>query len=96
MQQLGRELGCSFWWMESAKAVTAPEDLAKIGYRMGVPMGGDLITPNKKRSPEFIVRAVKDPLGANLDRVQIVKGWVDKQGALMKKYTILHGQEIVL
>ena len=61
------------------------EDLAKIGYRMGVPMGGDLITPNKKRSPEFIVRAVKDPLGANLDRVQIVKGWVDQQGASHEK-----------
>ena len=48
-------------------------------------MGGDLITPTNKRSPEFIVRAVKDPQGANLDRVQIIKGWVDQQGASHEK-----------
>lgn len=63
-------------------------DLAKLGYELGVPMGGDL--PHAKMntiqegagasSPRFTVVAARDPLGANLDRVQIVKGWVDASG----------------
>jgi hypothetical protein len=63
-------------------------DLAKLGYEMGVPMGGDL--PHAKMNtvqkgagasaPRFTVLAARDPLGANLDRVQIVKGWVDASG----------------
>ena len=57
------------------------EDLASIGYQHGVPMGGDLITGDSEGAPEFLIRAVKDPIGANLDRVQIVKGWIDQQGA---------------
>ena len=48
---------------------------AEIGYRQGVPMGGDLAEPPAGKSPSFLVRAVKDPYGANLDRVQVVKGW---------------------
>ena len=56
-------------------------DMAEIGYRKGVPMGGDL--PKQKggtKSPVFMVAAVKDPNAGNLDRVQIVKGWVDSKG----------------
>ncbi len=63
-------------------------DLAKLGYERGVPMGGDL--PHAKMNtiqegagasaPRFTVVAARDPLGANLDRVQIVKGWVDASG----------------
>jgi len=60
-------------------------DLAKVGYSKGVPMGGDLTNPPKGISPHFLIRAVKDPDGANLDRVQLIKGWHDKQGELHEK-----------
>ena len=55
---------------------------AAVGYEKGVPMGGDLAAPGKAKAPTFLVAALKDPQGANLDRVQIVKGWMDKTGAL--------------
>ena len=58
------------------------EDFAAIGYSNGVPMGGDLAaTGGTDQAPSFLLRAVKDPLEANLDRAQIVKGWVDASGA---------------
>ena len=57
------------------------ENLAVIGYKYGVPMGSDLApVANNKQAPRFLVRAVKGPLDANLDRVQMVKGWVDAEG----------------
>jgi hypothetical protein len=49
--------------------------LVEQGYELGVPMGGDL--PSNSSVPTFTVHATKDPDGANLDRVQIIKGWVD-------------------
>lgn len=52
-------------------------DLAKTGYAKGVPMGGDLATDT---APSFLVYAMRDPIGANLDRIQIIKGWVDANG----------------
>jgi len=55
-------------------------DFAKSGYLGGVPMGGDLKRAPKGKSPAFMIRAMRDVDGANLDRVQIVKGWLDKQG----------------
>jgi hypothetical protein len=54
---------------------------AEIGYRKGVPMGGDLRAAPAGRAPSFLVAALKDPIGANLDRIQIVKGWLDAGGA---------------
>ncbi|MCH1929081.1 DUF3604 domain-containing protein [Shewanella sp. A25] len=52
-----------------------------IGYSKGVPMGGDLTTPtNGAKAPSFLVAAAKDPYSGNLDRIQIVKGWLDKKG----------------
>lgn len=60
-------------------------NFAKIGYSKGVPMGGDITQGPEEKSPTFLIRAVKDPDGANLDRVQIVKGWLDKQGRLHEK-----------
>jgi len=54
---------------------------AEIGYRKGVPMGGDLRAAPAGRAPSFLVAALKDPIGANLDRIQIVKGWLDERGA---------------
>ncbi len=56
-------------------------DIATAGYDKGVPMGGDLKAASEGKSPTFLVAASKDPEGANLDRIQIVKGWVDAQGA---------------
>lgn len=58
----------------------AAENFAAIGYQHGVPMGGDLTANAAAAAPQFMVRAVKDPLDANLDRVQMVKGWVDAAG----------------
>ena len=59
----------------------------RAGYRRGVPMGGSLMPPKRMRGerPSFIVSALKDPIGANLDRVQVVKGWIDKAGATHEK-----------
>jgi len=53
---------------------------ARTGYTKGVPMGGDLHAAPEGKSPAFLVGALKDPIGANLDRIQIIKGWLDKQG----------------
>jgi len=53
---------------------------AEIGYSKGVPMGGDMHTAPKGKSPSFLVGALKDPYGGNLDRIQIIKGWLDKSG----------------
>ena len=65
-------------WNFSEADVARP-DFAKHGYRNGVPMGGDL-EGAKGKSPSFIIRAMKDVDGANLDRVQIIKGWLDAEG----------------
>jgi hypothetical protein len=53
---------------------------AKVGYSKGVPMGGDLTAAPQGKAPTFLVAALKDPIGANLDRYQIVKGWLDAKG----------------
>jgi hypothetical protein len=58
---------------------------AAVGYGKGVPMGGDLSAAPAGKSPTFLVAALKDPIGANLDRIQIVKGWTDAKGALHEK-----------
>ena len=54
-------------------------DFAALGYRKGVPMGG-VLPPSPGAAPAFLIRAVKDPDTAGLDRVQVVKGWVDARG----------------
>ncbi|PSL19185.1 DUF3604 domain-containing protein [Shimia abyssi] len=54
---------------------------AQVGYDKGVPMGGDLPeAPEGANAPSFLVAALKDPYSGNLDRVQMVKGWVDADG----------------
>ncbi len=56
---------------------------ARVGYAKGVPMGGNLSAPPKgEKSPAFLVAALKDPIGGNLDRLQIIKGWLDAKGDL--------------
>ncbi|MDH4316156.1 MAG: DUF3604 domain-containing protein [Gammaproteobacteria bacterium] len=56
-------------------------DFARYGYDNGVPMGGDLVNAPEQASPGFLIRAVRDPEGADLDRVQVIKGWVDADGS---------------
>ena len=58
---------------------------AFIGYEKGVPMGGELKTAPDGKAPTFMVIALRDPMGANLDRVQVVKGWMDNDGELHEK-----------
>ena len=53
---------------------------AFVGYEKGVPMGGDLNRAPEGKAPVFMVYALRDPIGANLDRIQIIKGWLDKKG----------------
>ena len=60
-------------------------NLAKIGYEKGVPMGGDLTHAPADKAPSFLIRATRDPDGANLDRVQVIKGWHDNKGQLHEK-----------
>jgi len=58
---------------------------ADIGYAKGVPMGGDLEQAPKGKTPTFLIAALKDPLSGNLDRIQIIKGWLDKKGNTHEK-----------
>ena len=55
------------------------------GYEKGVPMGGDLSEAPAGGSPSFLVAALKDPISGNLDRIQIVKGWMDQNGTLHER-----------
>jgi hypothetical protein len=71
------------WDFEAADATTRQP--AAIGYSRGVPMGGDLRSAPPGTSPSFLVAALKDPIGANLDRVQIIKGWMDSGGDLHER-----------
>ena len=68
---------------------TAPDldrsDFAEHGYRRGVPMGGDLRDAPAGKGPAFLIRAQRDPDGANLDRVQVIKGWLDASGRTHEK-----------
>ena len=67
------------WEFEESDALR--RDLAMVGYTKGVPMGSDLAAaPDGTATPSFLVYALRDPMGANLDRVQIVKGWIDANG----------------
>jgi hypothetical protein len=58
---------------------------ALAGYKRGVPMGGDLPPRADGKAPTFMVHALRDPIGANLDRIQIVKGWLDGEGKTQEK-----------
>ena len=60
-------------------------DFADQGYRHGVPMGGELRKAPKGKAPGFMVRALRDPDGANLDRVQVIKGWLGKDGKTQER-----------
>jgi hypothetical protein len=60
-------------------------DFARTGYSRGVPMGGDLTNGPADKAPSFMIRAGRDPDGANLDRIQIIKGWLDEDGKTQER-----------
>jgi len=60
-------------------------DFAREGYRRGVPMGGDLSDAPAGEAPTFMIRALRDPDGANLDRIQVIKGWIDASGEIHER-----------
>ncbi|MBE9538893.1 MAG: DUF3604 domain-containing protein [Proteobacteria bacterium] len=67
-------------------------NLAAVGYAKGVPMGGELGKRSSTLAPSFLVAASRDPIGGNLDRIQIVKGWYDAKGGLQEKvYNVAWG-----
>ena len=58
---------------------------AFAGYEKGVPMGGDLVARKGDAAPSFMIFALRDPIGGNLDRIQVVKGWMDSKGKTHEK-----------
>ena len=73
-----------FGGWDFAEADVKGPGFVRAGYTRGVPMGSDL-KPASGKAPTFMVTAIKDPKSGNLDRVQIVKGWVDAKGAQHEK-----------
>jgi hypothetical protein len=72
-------------------------DFSGLGYTKGVPMGGRLAAPPEGAAPTFLVRAERDPDWANLDRIQIVKGWIDADGTTQERIydvAVSDGREI--
>jgi hypothetical protein len=60
-------------------------DFARNAYENGVPMGGDLKAAPRGKAPSFLVQTLRDPDGANLDRIQIIKGWLGTDGKAEEK-----------
>ena len=75
------------------KADAQSRYIADPGYKKGVPMGGDLPAPGyDAKAPSFLVAAMMDPESGNLDRIQIIKGWLDSNGETHEKvYDVVWG-----
>ncbi len=71
-------------WDFEADEVERP-DFADQGYARGVPMGGDLTAAPAGKAPTFMIRALRDPDNANLDRIQVIKGWLDAKGETQER-----------
>ncbi len=69
-----------FGGWEFTEADLDRSDFLRHGYDAGVPMGGDLTAAPDGAAPNFLIRAMRDPDGANLDRVQVIKGWTTPGG----------------
>lgn len=83
-------------WEFEETDLRAP-DFVSNGYQNGVPMGSDLINAPEGAVPRFLVHALRDPDGANLDRVQIIKGWIDEAGETSERVydvAVSNGREI--
>ena len=77
----GARILVRFWGGWEFEAADADSRLpAEVGYTRGVPMGGDLHSAPTGKAPSFLVAARKDPFSGNLDRIQVVKGWLDAAG----------------
>ncbi len=74
-----------FGGWDFAAAYANSREPAVLGYTKGVPMGGDLYEAPEGKSPSFLVAAMKDPLSGNLDRIQVIKGWLDAKGETQEK-----------
>lgn len=74
-----------FGGFDFSKRDAKPEKLATAGYKKGVSMGGELIQDRKRRTPSFLIQATKDPRGGNIDRIQVIKGWLDVNGKAQEK-----------
>jgi hypothetical protein len=74
-----------FGGWEFEKADAESRNPANAGYTKGVPMGGELSDAPEGKTPTFLTAAMKDPLGGNLDRIQIIKGWLDARGEVHEK-----------
>lgn len=75
------------WDYNQADATS--NDFVKIGYDKGVPMGGDLAAkPATAQAPSFLVWAMKDADSGNLDRIQIVKGWIQNGQSFEQVYDV--------
>ena len=82
----GPRMMVRFWGGWEFEASDANNRLpGEVGYGKGVPMGGDLRKAPEGKAPTFLVGALKDPLSGNLDRIQIVKGWLDNKGNTHEK-----------
>ena len=78
------------WDFEASDAINRLP--GEVGYRKGVPMGGDLRKAPEGKAPTFLVGAMRDPYSGNLDRIQIVKGWLDNKGNTHEKvYNVAWG-----
>ena len=83
----GSRIGVRFFggWEYTMDDLTSRPPAA-AGYAKGTPMGGDLsAAPEGAEAPNFMVFALKDPYGGNIDRIQIVKGWLDAKGETQEK-----------
>ncbi|WP_108837944.1 DUF3604 domain-containing protein [Tateyamaria sp. Alg231-49] len=83
-------------WQFKETDLRAP-DFVSNGYQNGVPMGSDLINAPEGAAPRFLIHALRDPDGANLDRVQIIKGWIDDTGKTFERIydvAVSDGREI--
>ena len=74
-----------FGGFDFAESDLTRPDFAEHGYAKGVPMGGDLKQAPAGKAPAFMMQALRDPDGANLDRIQIVKGWLDASGETQER-----------
>jgi hypothetical protein len=89
----GSRMLVRFWGAWDFEAADANSRLpAEAGYGKGVPMGGELRAAPAGTAPSFLVAALKDPYSGNLDRIQIVKGWLDATGKTHEKvYDVVWG-----
>ncbi len=74
-----------FGGFDFTEADLGASDFAARGYQGGVPMGGDLSDAPDGKAPTFLVRALRDADGANLDRIQVIKGWLDDNGETQER-----------